>query len=91
MTPPQAVIFDLGGTLIDWPDWVEDVGRRWSMAYDYLVGQLPDHHWPERTTYVEAMLAGRASPLGARGERAMERPTLRCHSRGHAPPGTPSR
>ena len=57
MTPPQAVIFDLGGTLIDWPDWVEDVGRRWSMAYDYLVGELPDHNWPERTIYVEEMLA----------------------------------
>ncbi len=57
MIPPRAVIFDLGGTLIDWPDWAEDVGRRWSMAYDYVVEQLPDHGWPERAIYVEAMLA----------------------------------
>lgn len=56
MIPPQAVIFDLGGTLIDWPDWGEDVRHRWSMAYDYLVGQLPNRDWPERATYVEAML-----------------------------------
>lgn len=56
MIPPQAVIFDLGGTLVDWPDWVEDVNRRWSMAYDYLVSQLPNHDWPERAVYVEAML-----------------------------------
>ncbi len=25
MTTLQAVIFDLGGTLIDWPDWDEEV------------------------------------------------------------------
>lgn len=56
MTPPRAVIFDLGGTLIDWPDWVEDVSRRWSMAYDYLVSQLPRRNWPIRDTYVKAML-----------------------------------
>lgn len=57
MTPPRAVIFDLGGTLIDWPDWAEDVSRRWSMAYDYLIGQLPKNNWPERDVYVKAMLA----------------------------------
>ncbi len=56
MTPPRAVIFDLGGTLIDWPDWGEAVSRRWSMAYDYLVAQLPRRNWPERDTYVKAML-----------------------------------
>lgn len=56
MTPPRAVIFDLGGTLIDWPDWAEDVSRRWSMAYDYLVGQMPRRQWPERDMYVKVML-----------------------------------
>lgn len=56
MTPPRAVIFDLGGTLIDWPDWAEAVSRRWRMAYDYLVSQLPRRNWPERDTYVKAML-----------------------------------
>ena len=56
MTPPRAVIFDLGGTLIEWPDLGEAVSRRWSMAYDYLVAQLPRRNWPERDTYVKAML-----------------------------------
>ena len=55
MLPPHAVIFDLGGTLIDWPDWSEDVSRRWSLAYDYLTDKLPNREWPERDAYVEAM------------------------------------
>lgn len=53
--PPRAVIFDLGGTLIDWPDWDEDEGRRWSLAYDYLTSQLPSNGWPTRDEYVHAM------------------------------------
>jgi putative hydrolase of the HAD superfamily len=36
MSPLQAVIFDLGGTLLDWPDWNEDISRRWALSYDYL-------------------------------------------------------
>lgn len=32
----QAVIFDLGTTLVDWPDWEEAVDRRWGVSYDYL-------------------------------------------------------
>jgi len=55
MHPPRAVIFDLGGTLIDWPDWTEDVRRRWGMAYDYLIAQLPHNGWPEKDVYVQAM------------------------------------
>jgi len=34
MSVPHAVIFDLGGTLLDWPDWNEDVSRRWALYYD---------------------------------------------------------
>lgn len=58
MTPPQAVIFDLGGTLIDWPGWDENVTERWRVAYNYLVSHLPnrgDHGWPEREAFVVAM------------------------------------
>ena len=55
MLRPRAVIFDLGGTLVDWPDWDEDVSRRWSISYDFLVARLPNHGWPERGAYVEAM------------------------------------
>lgn len=56
MSVPRAVIFDLGGTLLDWPDWNEDVSRRWALSYDYLTAQLPSNHWPGRDAYVQAML-----------------------------------
>ena len=51
----RAVIFDLGGTLIDWPDWDEDISRRWAISYDYLVSVLPANGWPSRDAYVKAM------------------------------------
>jgi putative hydrolase of the HAD superfamily len=53
----QAVIFDLGGTLIDWPDWDEDIIRRWGLSYDYLTSTLPANGWPAREAYVQAMRA----------------------------------
>jgi putative hydrolase of the HAD superfamily len=56
MTVVRAVIFDLGGTLLDWPDWNEDVGRRWGLSYDYLTTKLTDNKWPSRDNYVRAML-----------------------------------
>jgi putative hydrolase of the HAD superfamily len=55
MTTLQAVIFDLGGTLIDWPDWDEDVDRRWGLSYNYLISRLPTNDWPSRDVYVQAM------------------------------------
>lgn len=33
----RAVIFDLGGTLLDWADWEGEVPQRWHRAYDALV------------------------------------------------------
>lgn len=57
MKPVRAVIFDLGGTLIDWPDWDSDIERRWAMSYDYLVKNLPADNWPDSQTYVRAMRA----------------------------------
>jgi putative hydrolase of the HAD superfamily len=56
MSVPQAVIFDLGGTLLDWPDWNEDVSLRWALSYDYLTTTMPGYNWPDRDAYVRAML-----------------------------------
>ncbi|HZR44913.1 MAG TPA: HAD family hydrolase [Ktedonobacteraceae bacterium] len=53
--PLRAVIFDLGGTLIDWPDWDEDIHRRWALSYDYLTAKLSRSNWPERQAYALAM------------------------------------
>ncbi len=51
----RAIIFDLGGTLVDWPDWNEDAPRRWGLSYDRLVASLPANGWPAREDYVRAM------------------------------------
>jgi putative hydrolase of the HAD superfamily len=55
MSVPRAVIFDLGGTLVDWPDWDRDAPRRWAMSYDYLTAVLPRNDWPDRGAFVGAM------------------------------------
>jgi len=55
MTSLRAVIFDLGGTLIDWPDWDRDIYRRWALSYDYLTETLRKDDWPDREAYVRAM------------------------------------
>ena len=52
---PRAVIFDLGGTLVDWPGWVSDAPRIWGVAYDYVMAKLPALQWSERQTFVAAM------------------------------------
>ena len=33
---PRAVIFDLGGTLVQWPDWEDGAPAKWGLAYDGL-------------------------------------------------------
>jgi putative hydrolase of the HAD superfamily len=55
MTALRAVIFDLGGTLIDWPDWDENVNRRWGLSYDYLISRLSPNDFPAQDVYVQAM------------------------------------
>ena len=60
MQAPRAVIFDLGGTLVDWPDWTGGVSRCWGLSYDYLVATEPGGDWPERGAYVQAMLEAEA-------------------------------
>lgn len=59
--PPRAVIFDLGGTLVDWPRWVEDSPLRWRMSYDFLVAARPDWTWAPAGEYVRAMREAEAA------------------------------
>lgn len=54
------MIFDLGGTLVDWPEWEEAVERRWVSSYDHLVAARTDVAWPGREEYVRAMRAAEA-------------------------------
>ncbi len=55
MTAPRAVIFDLGGTLVHWPNWEEAAPTKWSFAYDALRVAGGDRAWPERELFVAAM------------------------------------
>ena len=34
MTAPRAVVFDLGGTLVQWADWEGGAPVKWGLAYD---------------------------------------------------------
>lgn len=36
MSAPRAVVFDLGGTLVQWPDWEGGAPAKWGLAYDAL-------------------------------------------------------
>lgn len=33
---PRAVVFDLGGTLVHWPDWERGAPAKWGIAYETL-------------------------------------------------------
>jgi putative hydrolase of the HAD superfamily len=55
VTPPRAVVFDLGGTLINWPDWEGGAPAKWSAAYDRVAGN--GHTLPARGDFVAAMRA----------------------------------
>lgn len=54
---PRAVIFDLGGTLVDWHDWDARTPERWARTHSYLLTALIHHRWPPRERFVDAMLA----------------------------------
>ena len=41
MTAPRAVVFDLGGTLVHWPDWEGGAPEKWGRAYDALLAAQP--------------------------------------------------
>jgi len=36
VTAPRAVVFDLGGTLVQWPDWEGGAPAKWGLAYEAL-------------------------------------------------------
>jgi len=54
--PVRAVIFDLGGTLMWWPDWTEAAAAKWSAGHARLVAMRPGR-WPEVAPFVAAMRA----------------------------------
>ena len=49
------MVFDLGGTLVDWPEWEEAVERWWALSYDHLPVAFPDVAWPSRQEYVRTL------------------------------------
>lgn len=52
-----AIIFDLGGTLVDWPDWESAAAERWGVAYDHYWGQRARPERPNRDEFIAAMQA----------------------------------
>ncbi|HEY3218989.1 MAG TPA: HAD family hydrolase [Candidatus Limnocylindria bacterium] len=55
MTEPRAVVFDLGGTLVHWPDWEEAAPMKWTAAYESLTRSRGGRTWPERHQFIAAM------------------------------------
>ena len=56
MTAIDALIFDLGGTLLDFPEWESEVAARWRVAYRILVQDERDG-LPDEESWTAAMLA----------------------------------
>jgi len=54
--PVRAVIFDLGGTLMWWPDWIEGAAHKWTAGHARLRTARPGP-WPEVAPFVAAMQA----------------------------------
>jgi len=57
MATPRAVVFDLGGTLIHWPNWDNDAHLKWSSAYDAFRHAAGERGTPDRDAFVLAMRA----------------------------------
>jgi putative hydrolase of the HAD superfamily len=51
----QAVIFDLGGTLVSTPAGDEEAKRSWELSYQALSARYPGAGWPDCEAYVRAM------------------------------------
>jgi putative hydrolase of the HAD superfamily len=56
VTEPQAVVFDLGGTLVQWADWEGGTATKWGLAYDALRAS-GDTMSASREDFVQAMRA----------------------------------
>jgi putative hydrolase of the HAD superfamily len=57
---PRAVVFDLGGTLVQWPDWEGGAPAKWEAAYDSLRAATLDLD-ASREQFVVAMRAAEAA------------------------------
>lgn len=55
MTPIAAIIFDLGETLVDWPDWDTAGEERWGTAYDFFRERRGADTGPFRPDFARAM------------------------------------
>jgi len=60
VTAPRAVVFDLGGTLVQWPDWEGGAPAKWGVAYDTIVAS-GDGVGTSREDFVAAMRAAEKS------------------------------
>jgi putative hydrolase of the HAD superfamily len=60
VTAPRAVVFDLGGTLVAWPDWEVGAAAKWERAYD-AVRAAHDGIRASREEFVAAMRAAEKS------------------------------
>ena len=56
MIAPRAVVFDLGGTLVQWDDWEGGAAAKWALAYDALRA-ADDGITASRDDFVAAMRA----------------------------------
>jgi putative hydrolase of the HAD superfamily len=56
VTVPRAVVFDLGGTLVQWPDWEGGAPAKWGRAYD-AVRDAGEEITATRDEFVAAMRA----------------------------------
>jgi putative hydrolase of the HAD superfamily len=56
VTTPRAVVFDLGGTLVQWPDWEGGAPAKWGVAYD-AVRESGNEIAASRDEFVAAMRA----------------------------------
>jgi len=56
VSEPRAVVFDLGGTLVQWPDWEGGAATKWGLAYDALRAS-GDAISARREDFVQAMRA----------------------------------
>jgi HAD superfamily hydrolase (TIGR01509 family) len=57
VTVPRAVVFDLGGTLVQWPDWEGGAPLKWGLAYDAAHHATHDGITASKEEFVEAMRA----------------------------------
>ena len=54
---PRAVIFDLGGTLVHWPNWDQDAHLKWRSAYEAVKRVDGGRRLPDPDDFVLAMRA----------------------------------